>query len=294
MNTPVSNRSRNRLHNGGFTLVELLVSVVLALLLTGAITSVFLGSRQSFRTGEGVAQVQEQGRFASLLVAPVVRQAGYLNDPINQIDPTTIFQAPLNKFAVFGWDNSQPGAGLYANFDPTTNAYVAGTDVLAVSFMGRNATIPVADTPLKSCMGDDITDTQVAVNIFYIAQPAGETTPSLYCYRSISPTAINANAAANTSAQPLVPGVSGMQILYGIDTDPTPDGNANRYVTAAAVTDWTLVSSIQITFTIDSTDQTEIGRTDSAVTAVGVNGVNGGRIRRTFNTTIQIRNRLRS
>ena len=291
MNTPLSNQSRNRLHNGGFTLVELLVSVVLALLLTGAITSVFLGSRQSFRTGEGVAQVQEQGRFASLLVAPVVRQAGYLNDPINQIDPTAVFSAALNKRAVFGWDNTQPPGASYAGASFTD--YKPGTDALAVSFMGRNATVPVADTPLKSCMGDDITDTQIAVNIFYIAQPAGDTTPSLYCYRSISPTATNANAAANFNAQPLVPGVRDMQIVYGIDTDG--DGNANQYVTAAAVTDWTLVSSIQITFTIDSTDQTEIGRTDSAVTAgVGVNGVNSGRIRRTFNTTIQIRNRLRS
>ncbi len=78
-----------------------------------------------------------------------------------------------------------------------------------------------------------------------------------------------------------------MQILYGIDVNG--DETAYRYYAADAVPNWLFVSSIQITFTIDSADIVEAGRADTSAT----NGVIAGRLRRTFTTVLQVRNRLR-
>jgi type IV pilus assembly protein PilW len=286
MNNPQRLLRASRKLGGGFTLVELLIAITLALLLTVALSSVFLGSRQSFRTNEGVSQVQEEGRFVNLVMAPIVRLAGYLPDPvINQSDPTTIFTAPAT-LAVFGTNNTAVGLPAYRSFS-TGSAVVAGTDVLEIAYVGRNATLP-NDTPLKTCLGDDVDAAEMAINVFYIGQVAGEGTPSLQCYTNIFPIGGDPTAVGTArSGQPLVAGVRDMQILYGIDVNG--DETAYRYYAADAVPNWRFVSSIQITFTIDSADVVEAGRADTSAT----NGVIAGRLRRTFTTILQIRNRLR-
>ena len=52
----------------------------------------------------------------------------------------------------------------------------------------------------------------------------------------------------NQTSEVIVSGVENMQILYGLDTDASPDGIANRYVTAANVTtsDWENIVSARI------------------------------------------------
>lgn len=267
----------------GFTLLELLISVTLALLLTAAITSVFLGSRQSFRTNEGVSQVQEEGRFISLLMGPIVRQAGYLPDPvINQNDPTTIFTSP-NLLAVFGTNDTTSGLPAYRSFSST--GVLASTDVLEVAFSGRNTTAP-ADTPLKTCLGDTVNASQIAVNVFYISQPASDPVPSLYCYSNIVAAGSSPITTGTVRNEPMIAGIRNMQALYGVDVNG--DGTSYRYYPANTVPDWRRIVSVQLTFTVDSADVVEATRADTSAT----NGVISGRLRRTFTTTLQIRNRL--
>ncbi|MCK5498240.1 MAG: PilW family protein [Gammaproteobacteria bacterium] len=78
--------------------------------------------------------------------------------------------------------------------------------------------------------------------------------------------------------QSLVEGIENMQILYGEDTDGdlTPD----YYVDADAVADMERVVSIRITLTVRTLS------TNLSTTSVD------GRLRRTFSTTIAVRNRL--
>ncbi len=110
-------------------------------------------------------------------------------------------------------------------------------------------------------------------NIYYLRNnPAGE--PALYRKR------------ANTAAEELVEGVEDMQITYGEDTTqvsvatcPEDGCSANAYVDADAVANWNRVVSVRLTLFM---------RTPS--TQAGVGG--DGRIRKTFTTTIAVRNRL--
>ena len=66
----------NRTRMQGLTLVELMVSMLLGLVVIGGAVSLTLANRQSYRTNEGLSQVQESARTALELLARDLRQAG--------------------------------------------------------------------------------------------------------------------------------------------------------------------------------------------------------------------------
>lgn len=68
-----SHASRRQL---GLTLVELMVALVLGLVVIGAVVNLFLTNRQTYRTTENLARMQENLRFAFELMARDVREAG--------------------------------------------------------------------------------------------------------------------------------------------------------------------------------------------------------------------------
>jgi type IV pilus assembly protein PilW len=59
-------------------MVELMVAITLALLLTGAVISVFIGSRTAYQATAGVGDMADSGRFALNLIGESVRNAGHL------------------------------------------------------------------------------------------------------------------------------------------------------------------------------------------------------------------------
>jgi len=63
-------------YQAGLTLVELMVSVVIALVLMIALMQLLLGAMQTDRTSSDVARMQESGRNALELMGRAIRQAG--------------------------------------------------------------------------------------------------------------------------------------------------------------------------------------------------------------------------
>jgi type IV pilus assembly protein PilW len=61
----------------GFTLVELMVSMVIGLIVLAALAQIFATSRGAYHLEEGLARVQESGRFAMEFLANDIRMAGY-------------------------------------------------------------------------------------------------------------------------------------------------------------------------------------------------------------------------
>lgn len=105
--------------------------------------------------------------------------------------------------------------------------------------------------------------------------------------------------AANTSGnsvrlnEELAEGIEDMQITYGVDTINTPPKAADQYVTANAVADWSKVLSVRISLLLAS-----VG-TDAYTTEPQQYLYNGTtttptdrRLRKVFDTTIAVRNRL--
>jgi type IV pilus assembly protein PilW len=62
----------------GFSIIELMIAVTLALIVTAGVMAAFLGSRSSFMTTSGTAAVSDNGRFALDFLQTAVRSAGYM------------------------------------------------------------------------------------------------------------------------------------------------------------------------------------------------------------------------
>ena len=61
----------------GFTLIELMISLVLGSVILGAVLYIFLSNSQTYRMNEAQSRVQENGRFALELLTREIRHAGF-------------------------------------------------------------------------------------------------------------------------------------------------------------------------------------------------------------------------
>lgn len=60
----------------GFSLIELMIAMVLGLVLIGGVISVMLANKRTYRTNQGMSQIQESARTAYELLARDLRQTG--------------------------------------------------------------------------------------------------------------------------------------------------------------------------------------------------------------------------
>ncbi|MCJ8340813.1 MAG: PilW family protein [Pseudomonadales bacterium] len=61
----------------GFSLIELMISMLLGVFLIGGLISVFIASSQNYRVQQALTQVQDKGRFAVKKMREDVQQAGF-------------------------------------------------------------------------------------------------------------------------------------------------------------------------------------------------------------------------
>ncbi len=64
---------------GGFSLIELMIAMLLGLILIGGVVNIFLASSQTYRLQEAMFRVQESGRFALDMMLRDLRDAGFQN-----------------------------------------------------------------------------------------------------------------------------------------------------------------------------------------------------------------------
>ncbi|MEA3139101.1 MAG: type pilus assembly protein PilW [Gammaproteobacteria bacterium] len=60
----------------GFSLIELMIAITLALIVTTGVISIFIGSRSAYNATSGTAQLTDGGRFALNFISTAVRGAG--------------------------------------------------------------------------------------------------------------------------------------------------------------------------------------------------------------------------
>lgn len=318
LHPPVSPCARQH----GLSLVELMISLVLGGLVIAAVGTVYMGSRQSFRTQDSLSRMQEGARFAFETMAFDLRQTGLGCEATNTADAvdetaggwfTNLFNRPLR-----GYDDSTDLVGdEIANTDSfwvlradksrevlitvpgTTDATlpVSTGGLMVVTEGYSDATVYVAD----SAAGTTYTKTESSrcnpaaavpdntnyrllplIGHFYHIRenPAGQ--PSLYRETLL--------ADGTTEAQELVEGVEDMQVRYGEDTSqvtvaecPDDGCSVDAYFDADAVTNWNRVVAVRVTLTL-RTAEDNLATEDTAA--------GDRRIRKTFTTTIAVRNRL--
>lgn len=75
----------------GFSLIELMISMVLGLILLGGVINIFLASSQTYRLQDAMFRVQESGRFSLDFVLRDLRSAGFQNVlPTNSFRNTSL------------------------------------------------------------------------------------------------------------------------------------------------------------------------------------------------------------
>jgi len=134
----------------GLTLIEIMIAVTLGLILTAGIIQIFVGSKRTYHATEGLARMQENGRFITDVIAHDLRHVLYRgcvdpNNPANTAYISTVVTDPFDP-PIVGYDNSGTlPAGA-----------VAGTDAVTVRFAEPRG------IPLKSAMADEYGDITVA------------------------------------------------------------------------------------------------------------------------------------
>lgn len=136
---------RSRDHQTGFTLVELMVSLVLALVLTAGIIKVFSGNRVTYEFNQGLSRIQENARFALDHISYNTRLAGYkgcISDVAiyNNLNAPNPFRDDVEN-GIQGFDaNGTADGEAYsaASTDPTaSNDASAWTPALPADLVGR-------------------------------------------------------------------------------------------------------------------------------------------------------------
>lgn len=261
---------------GGVTLVEMMIALVLGALIVAGVVQVFLSGRASYNVQEGLGRLQESARFADFTLARVLRQAG--------------------RPWVFGSVNGSPGpffrpvdARVGPDGQPLTrDGEDDGADVVTVMYR--------SDT---NCLGNS-TDYGGQVMLDFEGQRYArdqfllndDDPPSLVCR------GLGANGQPVPGhTQPIVAGVDDLQLLYGLDTDG--DGQANRYDNASNLVDpldWFNVVSLRFAVLVSS-DAAVRASDDEQVYALLDAPLRGpfddGRLRMVVESTVELRNRSR-
>jgi len=337
----------NRARQAGLSLVELMVALVLGLLLSAGVITIFISAKQDYQVQDAVSQVQENGRFSLEFLSSDIRMAGYTGCN-NEVPIANSVENPPSSLANFG-----EGIQGFTGTPPTAQFpdALAGTDAIIIhsadtneeytvtSHNGSSATISIAGThefdvgsilmivdsdcssqglfvmtgPNSGTKNNAVHQTGTTYNIggssgvgnctkalkgnfacsnqsgasstrysdgsrllsmksvgYYIKDPSQVATIS-------SPTLYRVNFQGNytttaTVEQPLVEGVSDLEILYGVRSGGNVQYKAADVVEAAG--EWRDVIAVRLDLEAQSLTQ-----------------VDGASIVRNFVRTVRLRNR---
>lgn len=193
-----------RRHQAGFTMIELMVSIAIALFIVAGLTVLFINMRTTFTSQDKLSQLQDSQRLAVTMLTTTVQSAGYFVDPVNN---TSIGALPTT---------------LVANPDGTT--YAAGQGISGTSGGGSDT----VNVRYQTASGDGL------MNCLGASNPVASGVPAVW----VNSFAVNASneltcAVNGGAAVALVSNVARMTVLYGVDTDG--DGKADTYLNAAAI-----------------------------------------------------------
>lgn len=144
---------------------------------------------------------------------------------------------------------------------------------------GGSATPGNATKNLGACYAADGELVHVLVRSYYIGIDNTDT-PVLY----------RKDFVPDSNAEPLVDNVEQMQLLYGLDS--TGDGETDLFLPASAVSDWAAVAAVRVTLVLRSADDGLTGSPQPYSLNGAVVTPTDQRLRRTYSTTIALRNRL--
>jgi type IV pilus assembly protein PilW len=214
---------------GGFTLVELMIAIVISIFLAGGLVMMVQSTRNAFGNQNLLAQLQDNERLAMTFMTQIIESTGYFPDPVNNSSNLLL-----------------PATGVFAN---------QGQGAFGVFNAGAPDTVTIryaaaaGDNNLFNCLG--VTNTAAAIdvftNTFAVVTVNGQ--PQLQC------TASSGLGTFAPTTVTLVNGVTNLKVLYGVKRSVAASTGtcADTYLNASQMgsADWTNLCSVnvRITFT---------------------------------------------
>jgi type IV pilus assembly protein PilW len=207
----------------GFTFVEIMIAIALGLFLIGGLLTLVQAMRRTSTNQSGLSQLQDNERMAMQLIADVVQSTGYFTNPVVN---TAASQFPAATYgpAVFTYSGQALIGNVGAPDIITTRYQTAGTNFgdNVINCTGNSSSLPASFVNQITVANNYLTCTLWLNNV---AQPAVA----------------------------LVPGITNMTVLYGVQTGQGAATNsADTYLDAGQVTAgnyWNAVKSVQVTLT---------------------------------------------
>jgi type IV pilus assembly protein PilW len=305
----------------GLSLIELMVSLVIgALLIAGAVT-VYMQSRNTYRTNDVASRMQEVARYALDVIAPDVRLAGFWG-LTNRPDSFANGAAAVTKdcAANFTANVAQPIEGRDAQVTGGTGYSTAWACTIAAGYkrvnwadvliVRRGSADPVAfeagrmqiqsnreiaalfsngALPAGFGAGDFSETHDMMVGVYYVA----ESTTTLNGRRMFSLRRQTLVAGPALQDDEVISGVQDLQVQFGLDVNG--DGTVERYVNPQdAIPAGARIATVQLWLLVVA-EEREIGFNDDHVytyaNASQTAGVFHDDRRRVLVTkTIQVRN----
>lgn len=255
-----------RLRQQGLTLVEMLVGMVLMLLVIMATVALFSVTSSSYRTVDAGQELEDNARFAFEIIGQAIRQAGFQErtgppSAGNLLADSLFVGPPAGTWRIEGRSAQTLTGGSSLSYSGSN--VVNGSDALIIRFFGSNlpdpsnpsvplfsGTNPVADGTMIDCSGRPVPyptgATDMGHSAFFVRVNSGSSEPELACQSWNS-------ATSEFSQTQIIKGVEAFQVMYGVDTDPTPDEVVDRWVSADAAWDdpaanpnWNRVVAIRV------------------------------------------------
>jgi type IV pilus assembly protein PilW len=239
MSTSTLITRHSRARSQGFTLVELLIAIALAIFLIGGVLAIVQDTRRATSSQGQATQLQDSVRLAMTVMTDVIETTGYYTSPQSE--------AQVDAF-------------------PAVAPFVGGQTINGTGAFGAAAPGDTVSVQYQTATGDGIlncggTSNVSGANEYFINSFSVDALGNLNCTLTSAAGVqviplIQAGAAGPNQLQ-----VLNLQILYGVQTDITAsNGSADSYMDATQVAAttinsypaWDYVVSVRITLSFNN------------------------------------------
>ncbi|WP_455208155.1 PilW family protein [Kaarinaea lacus] len=312
----------------GLTLVEIMVAITISLVLLAGVIKIFQSAKQSYNIQQALSRIQENARLMTDVMIRDITASGYLgclgstnavvntlNDQSANYDFATAIQGaeggvgspdsitirraseataipvvePMaHQEASLKLDSTHMNYASLQQWDVVTVSDCAGAAVFMITNDPDNTGVIEHDANVVATSGGNTGQSNVEDDLQRTFGSPTASTAKIYRVGTTSYQVLPSSSGRPTTSLfvtpggELVEGVEDLQIQYGLGSTPPNNSTpaiAEQYVDADQVTDWNDVVSIRITFLVNSVDMV-------------VNPGDGdGLLRKTFTSTIRLRNR---
>ena len=225
----------------GFTLIELMIALLIALFLIGGLLTLVQAMKSTSISQSGMSQLQDNERMAMTLMTDVIQSTGYFPNPAGPGGNTAASSFPVSGAFTFA-GQALVGAGSFTDAAPGNSISVryltSGTDNII------------------NCTGSTSSVAATFVNTFSV-----DANGNLICTLIVN--------GAPSAPVPLINGLNSLNILYGVQTNPSvSNSSVDTYLDATAVNSgnyWNKVISVKITLSFANPLFGQSGQTGAAM-----------------------------